>query len=120
MTPREARPCGHRGCPETVTRRNARYCSQACRQADWRQRHGLILQTVRKASPRRKSREGRGVRVYLSTNEAESLLVGNVLASVRAKVQGKLRPADPIPGQQSIYDAITEDDDASRNETSAA
>lgn len=50
------------------------------------------------------------MRVYLSTAEAELLLELPIPRAVRLKLAAKLKPADPIPGQQSIYDVLTEED----------
>lgn len=50
------------------------------------------------------------MRVYISTKEAEELAAGRLPSTVVSKAQAKLKPADPNPGQQSIYDVLTEED----------
>jgi hypothetical protein len=111
------RMCDYPGCSDPVrsTHPEARWCSKAHRQAGWKERVGYRLVAHRKASQRRPTREGRGVRVYISTQEAEELAAGRLPGSVVRKAQSKLKPADPIPGQQSIYDVLTEEPDANED-----
>jgi hypothetical protein len=91
-------PCQREGCPGSVTRAKALYCSQACRQAVWRAKHGLVLQTRRKPSLRRQTRDGAGVRLYLSPDEAQELLRLPVPLEVRAKLLTKLGKEIPWKG----------------------
>lgn len=49
------------------------------------------------------------MRIYISTQEARELAEGRTPATVSAKAAAKLEPADPLPGQQSIYDVLTEE-----------
>lgn len=53
------------------------------------------------------------MRLYVTDADLVALAHGVVPPTVIAKAQAKLKPADPIPGQQSIYDVLTEEDDAS-------
>ena len=46
------------------------------------------------------------MRLYITTQEAESLAAGRVPATIAAKAKAKLKPAAPIPGQTSIYDHL--------------
>jgi hypothetical protein len=98
--------CVRDGCPNPVTRSNQLYCSQGCRTAAWRARHGLILQTRPNPLLRRKSRDGVGIRPYLTPTEADELIAGRVPASVVAKLEAKLKPPEPLPGQLNIIDAL--------------
>lgn len=75
---------------------------------------------AQKSGKRRQTRNGDGVRLYISTAEAEALLRGEIRDAVKRKVAAKLKPADPIPGQQSIYDVLTEEHDASATAESEA
>jgi hypothetical protein len=63
---------------------------------------------VRTNGNRRANREGLGVRLYLSTAEAESLARGEVPAALVAKVKAKLKPPAQIPGQTDILTALAE------------
>lgn len=106
--------CARNGCDNHVRSRHARarYCSNACKSQGWRDREGYVLTAVRKACQtpkRRATRDGNGMRLYVSTAEARELAAGRTPATVAAKASAKLKPADPLPGQQSIYDALTEE-----------
>lgn len=54
------KPCAREGCPNTVTSTHpkARWCSNACKQAGWKDRAGYEVVGVRKASQRRRKRKG--------------------------------------------------------------
>jgi hypothetical protein len=49
------------------------------------------------------------VRLYISTAEARELAEGRIPETVAAKAAAKLKPAEPMAGQQSIYDVLTEE-----------
>lgn len=108
--------CARPTCENVVRSQHPRalYCSHAHRQEAWKEKHGYRLYGRKKASQRRKSREGRGVRPYLSTNEALELLKLPIPSSVRAKLESKLKPPDPLPGQLDIVTEL-EEQDAARN-----
>jgi hypothetical protein len=89
----------------------ALYCSHAHRQEAWKEKHGYRLYGRKKASQRRRSREGQGVRPYLSTDEALELLKLPIPASVRAKLESKLKPADPLPGQLDIVTELAKENE---------
>lgn len=104
------------GCGQHA-RPNGRYASDACRARDWKVKHNYGPQGPRKGrsnGSRRKSREGRGVRPYLSTNEALELLKLPIPASVRAKLESKLQSAELLPGQLDIVTEL-EGQNAARN-----
>jgi hypothetical protein len=50
------------------------------------------------------------MRVYLNTREAEALLRGEIQPSLITKVAAKLKPPEPLAGQQSIYDVLEGED----------
>jgi hypothetical protein len=68
------------------------------------QRHG----DAQKPARARSNRKGNGVRLYISTAEAEALLRGEISPGVVAKVRAKLKPADPLPGQLDIVTELEE------------
>ena len=71
---------------------------------------------------RRPTRDGSGVRLYLSQREAEALLQRMVPTSVVEKIIGKLKDPEPLPGQTNIIDAlkgVEHGDDASQAEAQA-
>jgi hypothetical protein len=49
------------------------------------------------------------MRIYITPAEAEELAAGRTPLTVVAKVKTKLKPPEPIAGQQSIYDVLTEE-----------
>lgn len=50
------------------------------------------------------------MRPYLSTNEALELLKLPIPPSVRTKLESKLKPAGPLPGQLDIVTELEEQD----------
>lgn len=55
------------------------------------------------------------MKLYLTQAEMVELAKGRTPVTVSAKAQTKLKPADLIPGQQSIYDVLTEGQDANED-----
>lgn len=101
------------GCP-LPARPNGLYASDACRARAWKARRNYGPQEPRKgrSNGRRRSRDGNGVKLYVTPAEAEALARGVVLPSLATKATAKLKPAAQIAGQQSIYDVLTEEQDA--------
>ena len=113
--------CAIPDCPNPVTSRHpkARFCSNACKSRSWRDRTGYVIQaaTSKRVRHRRTTRDGLGVRLYLSETEAAALARGEVPATVAAKAKAKLRPPAPIAGQTTIYDHL---EDPCQDEEQAA
>lgn len=61
-------------------------------------------QTARKPPRKRKDK---GVRLYISTQEAEALARGETPASVSAKATAKLKAPDPLPGQMDLVTELS-------------
>lgn len=87
----DERACRHCGKSLAGKRRNARYCDSTCRAEATHVRHGRrapLDKTLRSAASghRRASRDGRGVRIYVTPEETAGWVEGIVLGSVRDKL----------------------------------
>lgn len=113
------RSAGRPTCDRIPTgkRPDALYCCDSHRLAYHRSQNDPANAPAR---PDKRKRNGTGISIYLSKYEASELAAGRVPPSVVLKAQAKLKPADPIPGQQSIYDVLTEEHDASATAESEA
>lgn len=94
------------GCGKPA-RPRGRYASAACRARDWKRRTGYgPPAAVRTRERRRESRDGRGVRLYITEDEARALADYRLPITVAEKVRAKLKPPAPMPGQTNIYDCL--------------
>jgi hypothetical protein len=82
--------CQHCGASLDGRRRDARYCSDRCRYESWAKKHPQRLSTAsvepgppsrNGTSHRRPSRDGRGVRVYVSPEDDGDLILEKVAAA---------------------------------------
>lgn len=62
------RSCEFCGATLSKRRRDARFCNESCRSSAWKRSRQTRPETFR----RRKSRDGRGVRVYLTPEDFDS------------------------------------------------
>ena len=71
------RTCARQGCPQPVTstHRRARFCSSACKSADWRARSGYVLVGQQEACQTRKKRGGRQVSYRKAVTAMTEVLV---------------------------------------------
>lgn len=88
------RACDECGKALITLRKGARFCGRDCKNA-WHNKHRSAasptdkrLQAVQRAEkqPRRRSRDGSGVRIYLSADEIAALR--EVIGSIAARVLG--------------------------------
>jgi hypothetical protein len=102
--------CALPDCPNPVTSRHprARYCSSAHKQAAWKLRSGYRVLGRQRTSQRRKTRDGRGVRLYVTVREAQIMVTGTTPPSVVTKLAAKLKPPAPLPGQIDLIEALAE------------
>lgn len=76
------KPCRHCRKPFEPKRPHARFCSDACRAADWRQR----VSEGSGERVRRPSRNGHGTRLYVTPIQIALLRVGVVPIGMRSKL----------------------------------
>lgn len=98
-------------------RSDAAWCSRSCY---LRCHRGESAFTSPTEVARRPSRNGVGVRLYISALEAAELMEGRVPASVAAKVRAKLKPAAPIEGQTDLLTELARIEEPDGNARSSS